>query len=202
MITTSTFLPIFFSGQDNLTISTLRQCRQKGSDSHLKRQIDTLNGYLARTEEQLHSAGVETSVFDGIAPNPTVDNAVAGADAARKSGADFIVALGGGSVMDCAKAIALLATNPGGVVGLCSYWFGQRKSNQQQAAADCGNHYNRRNRLGNDPCGVITKRGYNEKAFIMHPALFPVLAVVDPELMLTVPRCLLHFRASTRCSTA
>ena len=41
------------------------------------------NGYLARTEEQLHSAGVETSVFDGIAPNPTVDNAVAGADAAR-----------------------------------------------------------------------------------------------------------------------
>ena len=71
------------------------------------------NGYLARTEEQLHTAGVETSVFDGIAPNPTVDNAVAGADAARKSGADFIVALGGGSVMDCAKAIALLATNPG-----------------------------------------------------------------------------------------
>lgn len=38
-----------------------------------------------------------------------------------------------------------------------------------------------------DGCGVITKEDTNEKAFIMHPSLFPVLAVVDAELMLTVP---------------
>ena len=71
------------------------------------------NGYLSRTEEQLRKAGITTSVFDGVAPNPTVDNAVAGADAAKNFNADFLVALGGGSVMDCAKAIALLATNDG-----------------------------------------------------------------------------------------
>ena len=38
-----------------------------------------------------------------------------------------------------------------------------------------------------NPCGVITKEDTNEKAFIMHPGLFSVLAVVDPELMLSVP---------------
>ena len=44
------------------------------------------NGYLSRTEEQLHKAGVETSVFDGVMPNPTVDNVNAGAAMARESG--------------------------------------------------------------------------------------------------------------------
>ncbi len=71
------------------------------------------NGYLSRTEEQLHKAGVETSVFDGVMPNPTVDNVNAGAAMARESGCDFLVALGGGSVMDCTKGIALMATNEG-----------------------------------------------------------------------------------------
>lgn len=71
------------------------------------------NGYLFRTKEQLRKAGITAYVFDGVAPNPTVKNAVAGADAARNFKADFLVVLGGGSVMDCAKAIALLATNKG-----------------------------------------------------------------------------------------
>ena len=71
------------------------------------------NGYLQRTEEQLHKAGVETVVFDGVSPNPTVENVNAGAEKARTSGSDFLVALGGGSVTDCAKAIALMATNDG-----------------------------------------------------------------------------------------
>ena len=64
------------------------------------------NGYLARTEQELHQAGVETEVFDEIVPNPTVSNSIRGAEAARRFRADFLVALGGGSVMDCAKAIA------------------------------------------------------------------------------------------------
>ena len=71
------------------------------------------NGYLSRTEEQLHKAGVETFLFDGVMPNPTVGNVNAGAKAAREQGCDFLVALGGGSVMDCTKAIAVMATNDG-----------------------------------------------------------------------------------------
>ena len=68
------------------------------------------NGYLSRTEEQLHKAGVETFLFDGVMPNPTVGNVNAGAKVARENGCDFLVALGGGSVMDCTKAIAVMAT--------------------------------------------------------------------------------------------
>ena len=71
------------------------------------------NGYLRRTEEQLARAGVTCTVFDGIEPNPTVENVNAGAASARESGCDFIVALGGGSVMDASKGIALMATNEG-----------------------------------------------------------------------------------------
>ena len=56
------------------------------------------NGYLARTEEQLHKAGVETFLFDGVMPNPTVGNVDAGAKVARENGCDFLVALGEGSV--------------------------------------------------------------------------------------------------------
>ena len=61
------------------------------------------NGYLQRTEEQLHKAGVETVVFDGVSPNPTVENVNAGAEKARTSGSDFLVALGGGSLINKQK---------------------------------------------------------------------------------------------------
>lgn len=47
------------------------------------------NGYLSQTEEQLHQAGVETAVFDGVMPNPTVANSHAGAVAACAFGADL-----------------------------------------------------------------------------------------------------------------
>jgi alcohol dehydrogenase class IV len=69
------------------------------------------NGYLARTEEQLRSAGVETVLFDKVQSNPIKSTVMDGAALARDKGCDFIVALGGGSVMDAAKAIALIATN-------------------------------------------------------------------------------------------
>ena len=85
------------------------------------------NGYLARTEEQLRKAGVETTIFDGVAPNPTVSNVNAGAEAARKNGCDFLVALGGGSVMDCTKAIAVMATNEGELWDYVSVGSGKGK---------------------------------------------------------------------------
>ena len=58
------------------------------------------NGYLSRTEEQLAQAGVATSVFDKIQPNPLKETVMEGAAFVKAQGADFIVALGGGSVID------------------------------------------------------------------------------------------------------
>ena len=145
------------------------------------------NGYLARTEEQLHQVGVETEVFDGVAPNPTVANSEAGAEAARKFGADFLVALGGGSVMDCSKAIALLATNNGESWDYVPIGTGKGQPISNKPLPIIAITTTAGTGSETDGCGVITKEATNEKAFIMHPALFPYLAVIDAELMLSVP---------------
>lgn len=145
------------------------------------------NGYLARTEEQLHQVGVETEVFDGVAPNPTVANSEAGAEAARKFGVDFLVALGGGSVMDCSKAIALLATNNGELWDYVPIGTGKGQPISNKPLPIIAITTTAGTGSETDGCGVITKEATNEKAFIMHPALFPYLAVVDAELMLSVP---------------
>lgn len=145
------------------------------------------NGYLARTEEQLHQVGVETEVFDGVASNPTVANSEAGAEAAREFGADFLVALGGGSVMDCSKAIALLATNNGELWDYVPIGTGKGQPISNKPLPIIAITTTAGTGSETDGCGVITKEATNEKAFIMHPALFPYLAVVDAELMLSVP---------------
>ena len=72
-----------------------------------------VNGYLDRTLEQLHKAGVETAVFDGIMENPLKEAVMGGATFARENGCDFIVALGGGAVLDSSIAISAMATNDG-----------------------------------------------------------------------------------------
>ena len=145
------------------------------------------NGYLARTEEQLSKAGIVSAVFDGVVPNPTVDNAAAGADAAKNFNADFLVALGGGSVMDCAKAIALLATNQGELWDYVAVGSGKGQPISQKPLPIIAITTTAGTGSETDNSGVITKEDTNEKAFIMHPWLFPELAIVDPELMLSVP---------------
>ena len=72
-------------------------------------------GYLARVEKELALAGVEHVLFDEIRPNPTNHNVMDCAKVAKDNSCDFVVALGGGSVMDCAKCIALMAANPGDI---------------------------------------------------------------------------------------
>lgn len=145
------------------------------------------NGALARTEEQLKLACVDYVIFDKIMANPLKDTVMEGADFARKNNCDFIVALGGGSVMDASKAIALSATNDGDLWDYVHGGSGKGKELNNSplpiiaitttagtgSEVDCG--------------GVITKPETNEKIGIVHPSLFPVLAIVDPELMKTVP---------------
>lgn len=150
------------------------------------------NGYLSRTQAELSRAGVSYEVYDGIEPNPTVENVNGGAAAARNHQCDFIVALGGGSVMDAAKGIALMATNSGELWDYVPIGSGKGQAPGTKPLPLIAITTTAGTGSETDCSGVITKSDTFEKAFISHPTLFPCLAIVDPELMLTVPP---HFTA-------
>jgi len=146
------------------------------------------NGYLSRTQEQLKLAGVESVVFDKIQPNPLKSTIMAGVTYARENGCDFIVALGGGSVMDSGKIIAMMATNQGDLWDYVGSGTGKGLPLQKKplpvicitTTAGTGSEV--------DQWGVVTHEERNEKVGCGGiDSLFPVLAIVDPELMLTVP---------------
>lgn len=145
------------------------------------------NYYLDRTEEQLNMAGVETVLFDKVEANPLKSTVMDGSLFARQNNCDFIVALGGGSVMDASTAMAIMSTNNGDLWDYVSSGTGKGKAILNTplpivaitttagtgSETDCG--------------AVITNAETKEKTGIVHESLFPYLAIVDPELMTTVP---------------
>ena len=69
-------------------------------------------GVTAKVTDLLEEAGIAYSLYDGIKPNPTIQNVQDGVAAFKAAGADAIIAIGGGSSMDTAKAIGIIITNP------------------------------------------------------------------------------------------
>jgi len=146
------------------------------------------NGYLARVEEQLAAAKVEHSIFDRVEANPLKSTVMAGADCAKKNKCDFVVALGGGSVLDASKVIAFLATNEGDCWDYAAGGSGKGLPIKNRplpviaitTTAGTGSEV--------DPWGVINNEEKQEKIGLGGiDELFPALAIVDPELMTTVP---------------
>ncbi|SHJ13186.1 iron-containing alcohol dehydrogenase [Bacteroides stercorirosoris] len=146
-----------------------------------------VNGSLDRTIEQLEKAGIEYAIFDKIMENPYKSVVMEGAAFAKENACDFILALGGGAVLDASVAIAAMATNPG---DLWDYVFGGTGKAMPlknpglpivtiATTSGTGSEIN---------CwGVISNPDTNEKIGFGAPELTPVLAIVDPELMKTVP---------------
>lgn len=146
------------------------------------------NGALARTEEQLKRADVQTALFAGVCANPTKTAIMSGAKFARDNGCDFIVALGGGSVMDAAKAIAMMATNDGDLWDYVGGKTGKGFPMKNEplplvcitTTAGTGSEA--------DQWGVVTNEETNEKIGVGgYDSLFPALSIIDPELMVSVP---------------
>ena len=138
--------------------------------------------------EQLKAAGVEYVTCANIRENPTKELVMEAAEAAKANGCDFIVALGGGAVLDSAVAVAAMATNPGDLWDYVNGGTGKgrplvnRPLPQVTIALTAGTGSEINN------WGVISKTDTYEKiGFGGTPELVPVLAVVDPELMCTVP---------------
>lgn len=147
-----------------------------------------VSGAYDRCVEQLTQAGVAIAEFAKIMENPLKDVVMEGAAYAKEQGCDFIVALGGGAVLDSSTAIAAMATNPGDLWDYVSGGTGKAQP------------------LMNDPLpivtitltagtaseincwGVISNLETHEKiGFGGDPRLIPVLSIVDPELMRSVP---------------
>lgn len=146
------------------------------------------NGSLKRVKEMLEARGVEYVEFNRIDPNPTYESAVEAAQTAKAGGCDFIVALGGGSVVDCAKAAAIAAANEG---DLWDYVWGSTGGKKPlgreplpvvaiPTTAGTGTEV--------DAWGVISKLDTREKIGVGGTlGSFPALSIVDSELMASVP---------------
>ena len=146
-----------------------------------------VNGYLAETIAQLQQAGVESSVFSQVEPNPLKATVMQGGAAARAQHSDFLVALGGGSTIDAAKGIAVVATNDGDLWDYISFGTGKNKPIANKPLPILAIPTTAGTGSETDMGGVITNPDTREKTPIKAPGLFPFLAIIDPKLMVTVP---------------
>ena len=144
------------------------------------------NGSLAALEAELDAAGVAHVLFDKIQANPLEPTVQEGVEFGRAEGVDFVIGLGGGSVMDAAKAIAAMIPQQGGRVWdyMATGTSEHRPFNAPllpfvaiTTSAGTGSEV--------DAGSVITSPITHEKGALFSQC--PALAVVDPELMLSVP---------------
>ena len=137
-----------------------------------------------KVTDLLDATGIDYEIYDGIKPNPTIENVTAGVDACKAAGADVIVAVGGGSPIDTSKAIATIITNPE---------FGDVRSLEGLAptknpclpiiavtttsgtAAEVTINY------------VITDVEKNRKFVCVDPHDIPIVAIVDPDMSASMP---------------
>lgn len=145
------------------------------------------NGYLDRVIALLKQGGAESVVFDKIQPNPIKSHVMEAAALARESRCDFVVGLGGGSSIDSAKSIAMMATNPGDYWDYIGGGSGQAKPVAHAALPIIAITTTAGTGTEADPWTVITKEETNEKIGYGNDHTFPLLSIVDPDLMLSVP---------------
>lgn len=134
--------------------------------------------------DELDAAGIVYDIFDDVKPNPTVTNVKDGIAACKAAGADFIVAIGGGSAMDTAKGIGIVCNNPefSDIVSLEGVADTKKKSlpiialpTTAGTAAETTINY------------VIVDEENQKKMVCVDPNDIPAVAIVDAELMYSLP---------------
>jgi alcohol dehydrogenase len=144
-------------------------------------------GYLDTVAGFLEGRDLGSVVYDRILPNPISDHVDEGARIARENGCDFILGLGGGSTIDSAKSIALMANNEG------AYWdyifggTGGCKAAPNKALPIVAIPTTAGTGTEVDPWTVITRADTHEKIGWGRDDTFPTLSIVDPGLMVSVP---------------
>jgi alcohol dehydrogenase class IV len=140
-------------------------------------------GVIQPAIDSLKSAGVKVEIFDGVDAEPTLTHVEQGLSLFREKGCDLLVAAGGGSPIDAAKAVAIMSTNPGQIQD----YMGLGKVTQPgvpliaiPTTAGTGSE--------TTIFTIITDTTKNVKMLIGSPFLMPTAALVDPLLTLKMPR--------------
>ena len=137
-----------------------------------------------KVTDLLDAAGIDYEIYDGIKPNPTIENVTAGVDACKAAGADVIVAVGGGSPIDTSKAIATIITNPEFADVRSLEGLAPTKNpclpiiavtTTSGTAAEVNINY------------VITDFEKNRKFVCVDPHDIPIVAIVDPDMSASMP---------------
>ena len=137
-----------------------------------------------KVTDLLDAAGIAYEVYDGIKPNPTIENVTAGVEACKAAGADVIVAVGGGSPIDTSKAIATIITNPEFADIRSLEGLAPTKNpclpiiavtTTSGTAAEVTINY------------VITDVEKNRKFVCVDPHDIPIVAIVDPDMSASMP---------------
>ena len=137
-----------------------------------------------KVTDLLDAAGIDYEIYDGIKPNPTIENVTAGVDACKAAGADVIVAVGGGSPIDTSKAIATIITNPEFSDVRSLEGLAPTKNpclpiiavtTTSGTAAEVTINY------------VITDVEKNRKFVCVDPHDIPIVAIVDPDMSASMP---------------
>ncbi|HKM06412.1 MAG TPA: iron-containing alcohol dehydrogenase [Sphaerochaeta sp.] len=152
------------------------------------------HGYLSQLEGQLKKSGVSSVVFDKILPNPIKEHVMEGASLCRKEQCDFVIGLGGGSTIDSAKGIAIMATNEGDLWDYIGGGSGEGKPIPTWPLPIIAITTTAGTGTEADPWLVITKSDTNEKIGMGYEGTFPVLSIVDPLLTVSVPPSLTAYQ--------
>lgn len=131
-----------------------------------------------------NSGGKIKEIFTNIRPNPTTDNVDSCAELMRSCNADFAVALGGGSPMDCCKAAAAIARGSGKIA---EYHTGGRPVNAAEAIPMIAFPTTSGTASEVTNISVLTDTAKGLKAPMNDPAMYPKIAIIDPELTLSLP---------------
>lgn len=158
------------------------------------------SGLYDKVAASLQAAGIESILFDQVMQNPLTTTARDGAAFARHNDCDVVVAIGGGSIMDCAKAIAFLAQNEGDIN---DYIFNRKTGDRALPLVliptTCG--------TGSEGNGfaVLTNPENGDKKSLRTNAIIAKVSIVDPECMMTMPKKVLAsvgFDALCHCMEA
>jgi alcohol dehydrogenase class IV len=145
---------------------------------------------VAGAQAACAAAGIVSGLFSAVQPNPTVGNVMAGCAALRAGGHDCVIALGGGSAMDAAKAVAMMAGQTRPLLDFED--LGENFRRVQTAGmvpviavpttAGTGSEFGR--------SSVITDPETHRKVIIFHPEMLPELVILDPQVTVGLPPAL------------